>query len=112
MAPKSNVSVPPLATKRGVWQETGYSLLPLSESSLSYQDEDTAMTIKDKLIALKGRGAQEESSRIPSPELQMNGAHVDIDDTTVYRVYKKRWLGVGIIMLLNIVSSWRYFGCF
>ena len=31
-----------------------------------------------------------------------------VDEGTVYRVYKKRWIGVAIIMLLNIVSSWRY----
>lgn len=108
MTPKTNVSV---GSKRGVWQETGYSLLPLSESSLSCHDVDTAMTIKDKLIALKSR-PQEEITRIPSPESQMNRSTVEIDETTVYQVYKKRWIGVGIIMLLNIVSSWRYFQCF
>lgn len=31
-----------------------------------------------------------------------------VDDTAVYKVYKRRWLGVAIIMLLNIVSSWKY----
>jgi hypothetical protein len=66
------------------------------------------MTIKDKLIALKSR-PQERTTRIPSPESDMNrNATVQVDETVIYRVYKRRWLGVVIIMLLNIVSSWRY----
>ena len=66
------------------------------------------MTIKDKLIALKSR-PQKHTARIPSPESETNhNATVEVDDTVIYRVYKRRWLGVVIIMLLNIVSSWRY----
>ena len=47
--------------------------------------------------------------RIDSPESETNGTALEVDDsTTIYRVYKRRWFGVAIIMLLNIVSSWRY----
>jgi len=33
---------------------------------------------------------------------------IPLSDTTIYKVYKRRWIGVVIIMLLNIVSAWRY----
>lgn len=77
-----------------------YSLLPVSD------DPSTAMTLKDHLIALKSRST-DQTTRIDSPP---NPAAEEVveDDGTVYRVYKKRWIGVAIIMLLNIVSSWRY----
>lgn len=28
------------------------------------------------------------------------------EETVVYRVYKRRWFGLGVLMLLNIVVSW------
>ena len=34
---------------------------------------------------------------------------MDDVDTTIYKVYKRRWIGVVIIMLLNIVSAWRLY---
>jgi hypothetical protein len=59
------------------------------------------MGIVDKVIALKDR-PQEQATRIDSP---IDDAP-SLDETTVYRVYKRRWVGVAIIVLLNIVSSW------
>jgi hypothetical protein len=64
------------------------------------------MTLKDQLIALKSRRT-DQTTRIDSPP-NLNTEDVAEEDGTVYRVYKKRWIGVAIIMLLNIVSSWRY----
>ena len=66
------------------------------------------MAIRDKLIALKGR-TREHTTRINSLEYSPNG-QVDTlsDEGTVYKVYKRRWFGVAIIMLLNIISSWRF----
>lgn len=99
-------SIGPLAQTCGAWQEqTKYSLL--SEIASSSQG-DERMAIKDKLMALKN-GSPEQSTRIDSPELETNATALEVDDsTTIYRVYKRRWFGVAIIMLLNIVSSWRY----
>jgi len=67
------------------------------------------MAIMDKFIALKGR-SREHSTRVDSIEYQPSHeqANLVIDEATVYKVYKKRWIGVAIIMLLNIVSSWRF----
>jgi hypothetical protein len=44
---------------------------------------------------------------VDSGDFTANG-DVEIEDPTVYKVYKRRWIGVVIIMLLNIVSSWRF----
>jgi hypothetical protein len=65
------------------------------------------MAITDKLRAMKGR-SQDQATRLDSRgDSTANGVDVDIDEVIVYKVYKRRWLGVAIIMLLNIVSSWR-----
>jgi hypothetical protein len=67
------------------------------------------MWIWDKLSALRTRSR--ETSRIDSPVDEGNDVAVEeltvVDSETVYKVYKRRWIGVVIIMLLNIVSSWR-----
>jgi len=67
------------------------------------------MGLKDNLLsALQTRSR--ETSRIESPVDEGNGAVEEltvVDSGTVYKVYKRRWMGVAIIMLLNIVSSWR-----
>jgi hypothetical protein len=69
------------------------------------------MSLKNKLIALKSRST-DQATRIDSlPNTNIEEEDVVVDDGTVYRVYKKRWIGVAIIMLLNIVSSWRYVLC-
>lgn len=81
------------------WTLQEYRPLPVSD------DPSTAMTLKDQLIALKSRST-DQTTRIDSPP-NLNTEEVVEDDGTVYRVYKKRWIGVAIIMLLNIVSSWR-----
>jgi hypothetical protein len=100
MPPKS-ISFASLGTKRGIWQEPRYSPLPASNSSTS--QEDTVMTVKET----------QETTRHNSPESNTNDSSMEIiDSTTIYHVYKKRWIGVVIIMLLNIVSSWRYFTAF
>ena len=68
------------------------------------------MAMKDRLAALGAR-SPENSTRIYSPVSEMAGAMEEltvVDSGTVYKVYKRRWIGVAIIMLLNIVSSWRY----
>jgi len=68
------------------------------------------MAIKDRFVALSSRSL-ENSTRIDSPVSEMGGAMEEltvVDSGTVYKVYKRRWIGVAIIMLLNIVSSWRY----
>src|SRR5271155_4278362 len=77
-----------------------YSPLPAS-------DDTSTMSLKNKLIALKSRST-DQATRIDSPPNINIEEDVVVDDGTVYRVYKKRWIGVAIIMLLNIVSSWRY----
>ena len=65
------------------------------------------MAITDKLLAFRSR-SQERTTRIASLDSETNGTALEfLDSTTVYRVYKRRWFGVVIIMLLNIVSSWR-----
>jgi hypothetical protein len=99
-------SIGALSQTYGAWQEqTKYSLL--SEVPSSSQGDDR-MAIKDKVMALKNR-SPEQSTRIDSPELETNATALEVvDSTTIYRVYKRRWFGVAIIMLLNIVSSWRY----
>lgn len=61
------------------------------------------MVVMDKLVFHKRPRVQ--ATRINSAEIT---EEINLDETTVYRVYKRRWIGVGIIMLLNIVSSWRY----
>ena len=49
---------------------------------------------------------EDQSTHAESNE---NGARFEtVDDAPVYKVYKRRWFGVAIIMLLNIVSSWKY----
>jgi len=66
--------------------------------------------MKDRLAALSTR-SPENSTRIDSPVSETAGAMeelVVVDSGTVYKVYKRRWIGVAVIMLLNIVSSWRY----
>jgi len=63
------------------------------------------MTFRDTLLGLKSR-SQEHATRVSSGDF--TGNDVEIEDPTVYKVYKRRWFGVAIIMLLNIVSSWRY----
>jgi len=77
-----------------------YSPLPAS-------DDTPTMSLKNKFIALKSRST-EQTTRIDSPPNMNIEEDVVVDDGTVYRVYKKRWIGVAIIMLLNIVSAWRY----
>ena len=70
------------------------------------------MAMKDKIMTLK-MGSPEHTTRIDSPESETNGTALEVDDSiTIYRVYKRRWFGVAIIMLLNIVSSWRYTNLF
>ena len=93
----------PFDSSRGCTQPK-YSLLPLSDDSSITATK--TMPFKKQLIALKSRGA-EHSTRIDSPSNTVREDEV-VEDGTVYRVYKKRWIGVAIIMLLNIVSSWRY----
>ena|SRR6266516_1366815 len=104
--PHKTFALAPLAQKCGVWREqTKYSLI--SERPSSSSQGDSRMAIKDKLLAFKSR-SQEQTTRIDSLELERNGTALEIvDSTTVYRVYKRRWFGVAIIMSLNIVSSWR-----
>jgi hypothetical protein len=68
------------------------------------------MGIKDKLSAM-GTRSRQTATRIDSPVDEGHDVAVEeltvVDSETVYKVYKRRWLGVAIIMLLNIVSSWR-----
>jgi hypothetical protein len=68
------------------------------------------MGIKDKWSAMRARSR--ETTRLDSPVDEGNDVAVEeltvVDSETVYKVYKRRWIGVVIIMLLNIVSSWRY----
>jgi len=63
------------------------------------------MTFRDTILGLKSR-SQEHATRVSSGDF--TGNDVEIEDPIVYKVYKRRWFGVAIIMLLNIVSSWRY----
>ena len=66
------------------------------------------MTLWDTILGAKSR-AQGRATRVDSGDFNANGeSDVEIEDPTVYKVYKRRWIGVAIIMLLNIVSSWRY----
>lgn len=66
------------------------------------------MTLWDTILGVKSR-AQDRATRVDSGDFNANGEiDVEIEDPTVYKVYKRRWIGVAIIMLLNIVSSWRY----
>ena len=65
------------------------------------------MAMKKKLGTLRSR--DDSATRIdsrdgPNPTV----VEVQVEDSTVYKVYKRRWIGVVFIMLLNIVSSWRY----
>ena len=64
------------------------------------------MAIKDKIAVLANRSF--EVTRIDSEEDNTNAMTLEVEDPIVYKVYKRRWIGVVIIMLLNIVSSWRY----
>src|ERR1700689_4291416 len=67
------------------------------------------MGLRDKWAAMRSRSHQ--TSRIESPVDYGNEAVEEltvVDSETVYKVYKRRWAGVVIIMWLNIVSSWRY----
>jgi hypothetical protein len=66
------------------------------------------MTLRDTILGLKSR-TQDRATRVNSGDFNAHGDRdVEIEDPTVYKVYKRRWIGVAIIMLLNIVSSWRY----
>ncbi len=66
------------------------------------------MTLWDTILGVKSR-TQDRATRVDSGDFNANGDRdVEIEDPTVYKVYKRRWIGVAIIMLLNIVSSWRY----
>jgi hypothetical protein len=64
------------------------------------------MTLRDTIFGFKSR-SQGQVTRVDSGDFTANGG-VEIEDPTVYKVYKRRWIGVVIIMLLNIVSSWRF----
>lgn len=99
-------SLAPFFQKYGVWQEqTTYSLL--SETASTSQGDDR-MAIKDKIMALKNR-SPEQTTRIDSPEAETDETGSEfVDSTAIYRVYKRRWFGVVVIMLLNIISSWRH----
>jgi hypothetical protein len=88
----------------GAWQQAKYSLLQGTGPSSS--EEETEMAIGSKLIALKNR-TNDQTTRITSIDYTGPADVANENDETVYRVYKRRWLGVAIIMLLNIVSSWR-----
>jgi hypothetical protein len=84
------------------WGHGSYSLLPNTSNTASSQSP-AEMAIRDKLIAMKNR-QHEQATRIYSRD----NTSIDVEtEEIVYRVYKRRWLGVGIIMLLNIISSWR-----
>lgn len=88
------------------WLRTSYSPLP-RRASLSSRDLST-MSSKDGPIALNSR-SEEHITRINSSvEHEANGTTAEIEDSPIYRVYKRRWIGVVLIMLLNIISSWRY----
>jgi hypothetical protein len=39
-------------------------------------------------------------------------AILEVENPIIYKTYKRRWIGVVNIMLLNIISSWRYECCF
>jgi hypothetical protein len=86
-----------------------YSPLPVSPDPFDRPPTTgkNNMTLKSQLIAMKSRSS-DNTMRIDSPP---GTAGEDdgpgVEDRTVYKVYKRRWLGVAIIMLLNIVSSWR-----
>ena len=64
----------------------------------------------DKIVPLDR--LQEQTTRVASrldDTLSSDTAAYRIDsDPAVYKVYKKRWIGVAIIVLLNIVFSWGY----
>lgn len=65
------------------------------------------MTLRETILEGFKSRSQEHATRVSSGDFTGDG-EVEIEDPTVYKVYKRRWLGVAIIMLLNIVSSWRY----
>jgi hypothetical protein len=88
------------------WQQASYSLVPESSSASFPTSSIPAMGIMDRVIALKDR-SQERAQRVGSA----GDDGSNIDDPTVYKVYKRRWIGVAIIMLLNIVFSWGYALC-
>jgi hypothetical protein len=65
------------------------------------------MPSEDGLIALDSY-SEEHSTRVnSSAQHEVNGTAAEIEDPPIYKVYKRRWIGVGLIMLLNIMSSWR-----
>lgn len=41
-----------------------------------------------------------------APTRTQSGKQPQDVDVVVYRVYKRRWFGLGVLMLLNIVVSW------
>lgn len=41
-----------------------------------------------------------------APARTQSGKQSQEVDGVVYRVYKRRWFGLGVLMLLNIVVSW------
>jgi hypothetical protein len=92
------------------WREAGYSLVPQATSSASESTSSTssspAMGLADKIIPLRDH-PHPQATRVYS-EIE----EVPINDPTIYRVYKRRWIGVTIIVLLNIVFSWGYIFCF
>jgi hypothetical protein len=92
---------------RGYGNKASYSLVPESSSASFPTSSIPAMGIMDRVIALKDC-SQERSQRVGSA----GDDGSNIDDPTVYKVYKRRWIGVAIIMLLNIVFSWGYVLCF
>lgn len=75
------------------------------------------MVLLESLGLLSGSATHNHNHDHPNTETgwqRMGQIHNDSPNTfageeagaVVYRVYKRRWLGLGMLMLLNIVISW------
>ena len=67
----------------------------------------TSMTQLDpaqKVKSLPSTGVGEDGTRVSMSDV---GRHVSTGENHVeYKVYKRRWFGLGQLILLNIVVSW------
>jgi hypothetical protein len=98
---------------QGGWREASYSLIPQATSSASEPTSSTSASPASPAMGLLGKAIplgdrpHAQATRVNS-EIE----EVLLNDPTIYRVYTRRWIGVIIIVLLNIVFSWGYVLCY
>src|SRR4051812_11751365 len=50
----------------------------------------------------------QEMEEQPIERLTTNQSFIPLTDAPTYRVYKRRWIGLVTLMLMNIMISWGY----